>query len=325
VTTLQDQLQRTLGETYTIDREIGRGGMATVFLARDEKHHRSVALKVLDPELGAVLGAERFLSEIRVTAALQHPNLLPLFDSGEAGGLLYYVMPYVEGESLRHRLDREKQLPIDEALHIATAVANALDYAHAHGVIHRDLKPENILLQHGQPVVADFGIALAVRNAGGARVTQTGLSLGTPQYMSPEQASGDRAIDGRTDIYSLAAVLYEMLAGEPPHTGTSAQAIIAKLMTTEPRPVRTLRPAVAPNVAMAVERALAKVPADRFASPKAFAEALANPSFTTHATSFASTVSSPRPMRGPGCSARSQWCCSSRRCGDGFVPPLRSR
>jgi len=297
VTTLQDQLQRTLGETYTIDREIGRGGMATVFLARDGKHQRSVALKVLDPELGAVLGAERFLSEIRVTAALQHPNLLPLFDSGEAGGLLYYVMPYVEGESLRHRLDREKQLPIDEALHIATAVANALDYAHAHGVIHRDLKPENILLQHGQPVVADFGIALAVRNAGGARVTQTGLSLGTPQYMSPEQATGDRAIDGRTDIYSLAAVLYEMLAGEAPHTGTSAQAIISKLMTTEPRPVRTLRPAVAPNVAMAVERALAKLPADRFASPKAFAEALANPSFTTHATSFSSPISLARASR----------------------------
>jgi eukaryotic-like serine/threonine-protein kinase len=297
VTTLQDQLRRALGETYTIDREIGRGGMATVFLARDEKHHRNVALKVLDPELGAVLGAERFLSEIRVTAALQHPNLLPLFDSGEAGGLLYYVMPYVDGESLRHRLDREKQLPIDEAVHIATAVANALDYAHAHGVIHRDLKPENILLQHGQPVVADFGIALAVRNAGGARVTQTGLSLGTPQYMSPEQATGDRAIDGRTDIYSLAAVLYEMLAGEPPHTGTSAQAIISKLMTTEPRPVRTLRPAVAPNVAMAVERALAKLPADRFASPKAFAEALANPNFMTHATSFASSVPSYRTSR----------------------------
>jgi serine/threonine-protein kinase len=297
VTTLQDQLQRTLGETYAIDREIGRGGMATVFLARDGKHQRSVALKVLDPELGAVLGAERFLSEIRVTAALQHPNLLPLFDSGEAGGLLYYVMPFVEGESLRHRLDREKQLPIDEALHIATAVANALDYAHAHGVIHRDLKPENILLQHGQPVVADFGIALAVSNAGGARVTQTGLSLGTPQYMSPEQATGDRAIDGRTDVYSLAAVLYEMLAGEPPHTGTSAQAIIAKLMTTEPQPVRTLRPAVAPNVAMAVERGLAKLPADRFASPKAFAEALANPSFTTHATAFASSVASARASR----------------------------
>src|SRR5581483_1506522 len=180
---------------------------------------RRVALKVLDPELGAVLGGERFLSEIRVTANLQHPNLLPLFDSGEADGLLYYVMPFIEGESLRHRLEREKQLPVDEAVRIAVAVANALDYAHGHGVIHRDLKPENILLQHGQPVVADFGIALAVSNAGGARVTQTGLSLGTPQYMSPEQATGDRLVDARTDVYSMGAVLYEMLAGEAPHTG----------------------------------------------------------------------------------------------------------
>src|SRR6185436_2510372 len=249
VSTVRDQLQHSLGAAYVLEREVGRGGMATVYLARDPKHNRHVALKVLDPELGAVLGAERFLSEIRVTAGLQHPNLLPLFDSGEAGGLLYYVMPFVEGESLRHRLEREKQLPVDDAVRIAVAVANALDYAHQHGVIHRDLKPENILLQHGQPVVADFGIALAVSNAGGARVTQTGLSLGTPQYMSPEQATGDRAIDGRTDIYSLAAVLYEMLTGDPPHVASTAQAILAKVMTTEPRPVRTLRPAVAPNVA----------------------------------------------------------------------------
>ncbi|MGH7617358.1 MAG: protein kinase domain-containing protein, partial [Gemmatimonadaceae bacterium] len=278
---LLDQLQRTLGHSYVVDREVGRGGMATVYLARDVKHDRRVALKVLDPELGAVLGADRFLSEIRVTANLQHPNLLPLFDSGETDGLLYYVMPFIEGESLRHRLDREKQLPVDEAVRIAVAVANALDYAHGHGIIHRDLKPENILLQHGQPVVADFGIALAVSNAGGARVTQTGLSLGTPQYMSPEQATGDRTIDARTDIYSLAAMTYEMLAGEPPHSGTSAQAIIAKLMTTEPQPVRTLRPSVPPNVAMAVEQGLAKLPADRFASAKAFSEALTNASFTT--------------------------------------------
>ena len=281
MTTVRDQLQRTLGIAYVLDREVGRGGMATVYLARDVKHNRNVALKVLDPELGAVLGAERFLSEIRVTAGLQHPNLLPLFDSGEAEGLLYYVMPFVEGESLRARLDREKQLPIDEAVRIAAAVANALDYAHQHGVVHRDLKPENILLQHGQPVVADFGIALAVSNAGGSRVTQTGLSLGTPQYMSPEQATGDRAIDGRTDIYSLGAVTYEMLAGEPPHSGTSAQAIIAKLMTTAPQPVRTLRPNAPPNVAMAVEQALAKLPADRFGSAKAFADALMDSRFTT--------------------------------------------
>jgi serine/threonine-protein kinase len=285
------RLQIALGDAYVLEREVGRGGMATVYLARDIKHDRRVALKVLDPELGAVLGAERFLSEIRVTANLQHPNLLPLFDSGEADGLLYYVMPFVEGQSLRQRLDLEKQLPVDEAVRIAVAVANALDYAHQHQVIHRDLKPENILLQHGQPVVADFGIALAVSNAGGARVTQTGLSLGTPQYMSPEQATGDRAIDGRTDIYSLAAVTYEMLAGEPPHTGTSAQAIIAKLMTTEPQPVRTLRPSVPANVAMAVEHGLAKLPADRFASAKAFSDALINTSFTT------SLQSAPAPVR----------------------------
>src|ERR1051325_1035073 len=200
------QLNSALSGRYTIDREIGAGGMATVYLARDLRHQRQVAVKVLDPELAAVLGVERFLSEIRVTANLQHPNLLPLFDSGEAGGLLFYVMPFVEGESLRVRIDREKQLPVDEAVRIAVAVANALEYAHAHGVIHRDLKPANILLQAGQPVVADFGIALAVSNAGGARITQTGLSLGTPQYMSPEQATGDRGIDGRSDIYSLAAV-----------------------------------------------------------------------------------------------------------------------
>ena len=187
-------LNAALSGRYEIEREIGRGGMATVYLARDVKHARNVALKVLDPELGAVLGAERFLSEIRVTANLQHPNLLPLFDSGEANGLLFYVMPFIEGESLRARLEHERQLPIDDAVRIATAVAGALDYAHGHGVIHRDLKPENILLQHGQPVVADFGIALAVSKAGGARVTQTGLSLGTPQYMSPEQAGGPRAV-----------------------------------------------------------------------------------------------------------------------------------
>src|SRR5512144_2982491 len=206
----------------------------TSALARDRKHDRRVALKMLDPELGAVLGVERFLAEIKVTANLQHPNLLPLFDSGEADGLLFYVMPFVDGESLRSRLQREKQLPIDEALRLASAIAAALDYAHRHGVIHRDLKPENILLQDGQPLVADFGIALAVSNAGGNRITQTGLSLGTPHYMSPEQATGDREIDGRTDVYSLGAVTYEMLVGEPPHDGKTSQAIIAKVLTDKP-------------------------------------------------------------------------------------------
>jgi Tol biopolymer transport system component len=267
-------LGAALAGRYEIDREIGRGGMATVYLARDVRHERQVAIKVLDPELGAVLGVERFLAEIRVTANLQHPNLLPLFDSGAANGNLFYVMPFVAGETLRHRLDREKQLPVDEAVQIAICVANALGYAHERGVIHRDLKPENILLQHGQPVVADFGIALAISNAGGARVTQTGLSLGTPQYMSPEQAAGDRAIDGRSDIYSLGAILYEMLAGEPPHVGNTVQAVIAKVLTEKPRPLTATRDTVPAYVARAVDKALAKLPADRFATAGQFAERL---------------------------------------------------
>ena len=271
------QLNSALIGRYEIEREIGAGGMATVYLARDLRHDRSVALKLLNPELGAVLGGERFLSEIKVTANLQHPNLLPLFDSGQVDGLLFYVMPFVSGETLRRRLDREKQLPVDEAVRIAVAVANALDYAHGHGVIHRDLKPENILLQHGQPIVADFGIALAVSNAGGSRITQTGLSLGTPQYMSPEQATGDRLVDGRTDIYSLAAMTYEMLTGEPPHAGTTAQAIIAKLMTEEVRPLTVLRRSVPSYVDAAIRRALEKLPADRFATAGQFAEALVTP------------------------------------------------
>src|SRR5437868_7552355 len=272
---LRDQLLHALADRYAIEREIGAGGMATVYLARDLKHDRRVALKVLDPELAAVMGVERFLSEIRVTAHLQHPNLLPLFDSGEtASGSLFYVMPYVEGETLRQRLDREKQLPVDEAVRITTAIASALDYAHRHHVIHRDLKPENVLFQEGQPLVADFGIALAVSQAGGHRITQTGLSLGTPAYMSPEQATGDRAIDGRTDIYSLGAILYEMLTGEPPHTGTTAQAIIARVLTEKPRAVRTVRPAVPLHVESAVEVALEKLPADRWETAGAFCDAL---------------------------------------------------
>jgi Tol biopolymer transport system component len=269
------QLTRVLQDRYAVEKEIGSGGMATVYLARDVRHNRKVALKVLSPELGAVLGPERFLSEIQVTANLQHPNLLPLFDSGEAEGLLFYVMPFIEGESLRDLLVREKQLPIDQAVHLATSVASALDYAHRHGVIHRDLKPENILMHDGQPVVADFGIALAVSNAGGNRITQTGLSLGTPQYMSPEQATGDRAIDGRTDVYSLGAVTYEMLAGEPPHDGKTSQAIIAKVLTDRPRPIHLSRDTVPAHVEAAVDRALAKLPADRFHTAREFAEALA--------------------------------------------------
>ena len=286
------QLNSALLGRYKVERAIGRGGMATVFLADDLKHERRVALKVLDPELGALLGVERFLAEIRVTAQLHHPNILPLFDSGQADGLLFYVMPYVEGRSLRERLDREKQLPIDECVRIAGAVANALDYAHRRNVIHRDLKPENILLHEREPLVADFGIALAVSNAGGSRLTQTGLSLGTPQYMSPEQATGDRQLDSRTDIFSLGALLYEMLTGEPPYSGTTAQAVIAKLLTDEPRPTRLLRPTVPEHIADATECALARLPADRFQKAHQFAEALYGADGTIPAR-----VSTPRSIR----------------------------
>ena len=268
------RLMTALADRYRIDREIGQGGMATVYLAHDIKHDRDVAIKVLKPELGAVLGAERFLAEIKVTANLQHPNLLPLFESGEVEGLLYYVMPFVEGETLRARLERERQLPLEEAVRLSVAIAQALDYAHRRGVIHRDLKPENILLADGQPLVADFGIALAVSNAGGQRVTQTGLSLGTPQYMSPEQATGDRTVDARTDVYSLGAMTYEMLTGEPPHSGATAQAIIAKLMTEDVRPLTVLRRSVPPHVDAAVRHALEKLAADRFATAGEYAQAL---------------------------------------------------
>ena len=274
MTDVFDRLTAALGRSYRLDREVGAGGMATVFLAHDIKHDRAVAIKVLKPELGAVLGVERFLSEIKVTANLQHPNLLPLFESGEADGLLFYVMPFVEGETLRARIEREKQLPVDEAVRLSVAIAQALDYAHRRGVIHRDLKPENILLADGQPLVADFGIALAVSKAGGQRVTQTGLSLGTPQYMSPEQATGDRAVDARTDIYSLGAMTYEMLTGEPPHSGTTAQAIIAKLMTEDVRALTVLRRSVPAHVDASVRHALEKMAADRFATASEYAQAL---------------------------------------------------
>jgi TolB-like protein/tRNA A-37 threonylcarbamoyl transferase component Bud32 len=277
----QSRLQVALADRYRIERELGAGGMATVYLAHDLKHDRKVAIKVLKPELAAVLGAERFLAEIRVTANLQHPNLLPLFDSGEAHSFLYYVMPYVEGETLRARLERERQLSVDETVRLVGLLANALDYAHAHGVIHRDLKPENILLQSGQPVIADFGIALAVAQAGGSRVTETGLSLGTPHYMSPEQAAGERELDARSDQYALAAVTYEMLSGEPPHTGPTAQVIVARLMTEQARSLRATRPGVPAAVDRAVARALAKTPADRFDTVAAFASALTAPTDRT--------------------------------------------
>jgi eukaryotic-like serine/threonine-protein kinase len=293
---VRERLEAALAEQYAIERQLGAGGMATVYLARDLKHDRHVAMKVLRPELAAVLGIERFLSEIRVTAHLQHPHILPLFDSGQAGGLIYYVMPHVEGESLRQRLEREKQLPIDEALTLASGVASALDYAHRHGVIHRDIKPENILFQDGQAVVADFGIALALSAAAGSRLTETGLSLGTPQYMSPEQATGDRLIDARSDIYSLAAVLHEMLAGEPPHTGPTVQSVIAKVVTDRPRPLRQLRESVPPHVEAAVLKALAKVPADRFQTAAQFVDALARPGWTGARAITAQDLAAPAPL-----------------------------
>jgi eukaryotic-like serine/threonine-protein kinase len=267
-------LSAALAEHYNVERELGRGGMATVYLAHDRKHERKVAIKVLKPELSAVLGAERFLQEIKVTAHLQHPHILPLFDSGIVEGLVYYVMPYVAGESLRQALRRERQFPIEDAVRIAGEVASALDYAHRQGVIHRDIKPENILLHENQAIVADFGIALAVRAAGGPRVTETGLSLGTPEYMSPEQAAADRALDARSDIYSLGAVLYEMLTGEPPHTGATVQTVIARLLTERPTHPRTIRDAVPGRLDAVVMKALERTPADRYRSAAELARAL---------------------------------------------------
>ena len=273
------RLNAALEGRYRVERELGEGGMATVYLAEDLRHERKVALKVLKPELAAVVGAERFLAEIKTTANLQHPHILPLFDSGQAEGFLYYVMPYVEGESLRDRIDREKQLPVDEAVRIATEVADALQAAHEQGVVHRDIKPANILLSRGRPLVADFGIALAVTAAGGGRLTETGLSMGTPYYMSPEQASADRDPSPASDVYSLACVLYEMLAGEPPYSGTSAQAILAKILTEAAPDPTKVRASVPANVDSAIRKALEKLPADRFTSAQDLARALVDSGF----------------------------------------------
>jgi serine/threonine-protein kinase len=281
---LLSRLQAALTARYRIDREIGSGGMATVYLAQDLRHDRRVALKVLRPELAAVIGAERFLAEIRLTANLQHPHILPLFDSGEADGYLFYVMPFVEGETLRDRLTREKQLPVADALRIAGEVASALDYAHRHNVVHRDIKPENILLHDGSALVADFGIALAASKAG-TRMTETGMSLGTPHYMSPEQAMGEREITARSDVYALGAVLYEMLTGDPPFTGSTAQAVVARVLTETPRPIHSQRHTIPEHVEAAVMTALEKLPADRYASAAQFAEALARPGPTRPVTS----------------------------------------
>jgi eukaryotic-like serine/threonine-protein kinase len=291
-----DRLRAALEGRYALERELGEGGMATVYLARDLKHNRNVALKVLKPELAAVVGAERFLAEIETTANLQHPHILPLFDSGEADGFLFYVMPYVEGETLADRIRREKQLPVDEALGIATSVASALQHAHDRGIIHRDIKPGNILLQDGQPVVGDFGIALAVGSAGGARLTETGLSVGTPYYMSPEQATGDQVVGPASDTYALACVLYEMLTGEPPYPGNTAQAVLGKIIQGLPVSATAVRRSVPLNVDAAIRRALEKLPADRFTGAQAFAKALGDPTFR-HGDHVAAAGAGPGPWK----------------------------
>src|SRR6266540_2781805 len=269
-----DRVRDALSDVYAIDRELGRGGMATVYLAQDSKHDRTVALKVLHPELAASLGPDRFLREIKLAARLNHPHILPLYDSGEAQGFLYYVMPYVEVESLRERLEREKQLPVDEAVHHAKAIASALDYAHRQKIVHRDIKPENVMLYEGEAMVMDFGIAKAVSSAANETLTQTGMMVGTPAYVSPEQASGEQNIDGQSDQYSLACVLYEMLSGERPFTGATAQAVLTKRFTETPKSLREVRGSVPEHVERAVTKAMAAVPSDRFATTAVFAQAL---------------------------------------------------
>jgi len=278
---LRSRLQPVLSDRYDIEREVGRGGMATVYLAQDLKHGRPVALKVLHPELAATLGSERFLREIQIAARLQHPHILPLYDSGQAGELLYYVMPFVEGESLRDRLTHEKQLPVEDAVQIGRDIAAALDYAHRHGVVHRDIKPENVMLHEGEAIVTDFGIAKAVSAAGGESLTQTGMTVGTPAYMSPEQASGEREPDGRSDIYSLGCVLYEMLAGSAPFTGPTVQALIMKRFTEPVPSVRATRPTVTAELEQVVSKALAKDPTDRFQTANLLVQGLGSPKVIT--------------------------------------------
>jgi eukaryotic-like serine/threonine-protein kinase len=300
---LIERLASALAGRYEIERELARGGMATVYLARDVRHDRRVAIKVLREELTAAVGAERFLEEIRVTASLQHPHVLPLFDSGsaayppEAGGwLLWYVMPFVEGETLRSRLAREGRLPVDIALQLVREMADALEYAHRHGVVHRDVKPENVLLQGGHALVADFGIALALEHAGGERLTRTGITLGTPQYMAPEQAAGQRGVDARTDVYALGVVLHEMLAGESPFAAESRQAMLRRVMNEPVIALSTLRADVSPSLAVAVQQALAKRPDDRFPSAAAFAAALATHAVPTRGDTKSGSVASGRPV-----------------------------
>lgn len=294
MTPLLQRLQSALGDRYAVDREVGRGGMATVYLAQDLKHDRRVALKVLHPELAATLGSERFLREIQIAARLQHPHILPLYDSGQADTLLYYVMPFVEGESLRDRLNRERALPVEEAVKIGRDVAAALDYAHRHGVVHRDIKPENVMVHEGEAVVTDFGIAKAVQAAGGESLTQIGMAVGTPAYMSPEQASGEGEADGRSDLYSLGCVLFEMLVGAPPFTGSTVQALITKRFTEPVPSVRAARKEVTGELELVVNKTLAKDPGDRFANAAQVAQALGSPKVVTpHATPLATPAVAP--------------------------------
>ncbi len=298
------RIKAALADRYPIERELGRGGMATVYLAQDLKHNRRVAIKVLNQELASMLGPGRFLREIELAAKLSHPHILPLYDSGQVDGLVFYVMPYVEGESLRARLDRDKQLPIGDAVRLAQKIAGALDYAHRHDVVHRDIKPENILLHEGEPLVADFGIALAVSEAGGERLTGTGLSIGTPYYMSPEQASGDRQLDARSDIYSLGCVLFEMLAGEPPHTGPNSQAVLARILTESPRELTKLRASVPVTLERTVAQSLSRLPVDRYATAAAFAEALSMTDAVGHQSGPTAVRPVPSAPRKPALEAR---------------------
>jgi len=276
-----EKIKHAFSQHYSIDRELGRGGMATVYLAQDAKHERLVALKVLHPELAATLGPDRFLREIKLAARLNHPHILPLHDSGEAEGFLFYVMPYVEGESLRERLDRERQLPIDEAVHHGRAIASALDYAHRQNIVHRDIKPENVMLYEGEAMVMDFGIAKAVSSAGSETLTQTGMMIGTPAYVSPEQAAGETNLDGRSDQYSLGCVIYEMLSGERPFTGPTAQAVMAKRFTDSVKPLRSVRSSIPESVERAVSKAMSTDAGMRFKTSAQFAQALASGSMTT--------------------------------------------
>jgi serine/threonine-protein kinase len=296
--TVRERLASALADRYRIERELGRGGMSTVFLAEDLKHHRRVAIKVLDPEVAAAIGPERFLREIETVARLTHPHILPVHDSGVAEGFLFYVMPYVDGESLRDRLTREKQLPLEDALRIAREVADALDYAHRHRVVHRDIKPENILLEEQHALLADFGIARAVAAAGEEKLTATGIAVGTPAYMSPEQTAGGRVLDGRSDLYSLGCVLYEMLAGQPPFTGPTLESLAHQHLNLSPRPVTQLRTAVPPSLEHALAKSLAKTPADRFATTAEFAHVLEVAGTATTTQPRASLTESISPASG---------------------------